>query len=473
MPSICQPLKHLCNSADMAKHILIVEDAVPMAALCAEYLSRANYRALLVGDGASALKAIAETQPQAALLDYELPDMTGLDVLRQIQLNAPHTVVIMMTASASVEHAAEAMRLGAHDFLQKPFTAERLLVTLKNALEKNLYQRELQEILASQTGNGFGPFIGAAPVMQAVYRTIQHVAASRVPVFITGESGTGKELAAQSLHSHSPRHTKPFRAINCGAIAANLMESELFGHVKGAFTGANADRPGLLQQADGGTVFLDEIGDMPLELQVKLLRVIQTQSVRAVGSDKDTKINVRFIAATNRDILADVRAEKFREDLFYRLYVVPLEMPRLAEREGDIIALANHFLQQYANEEGKPLAGFDAAVQSIFMGYDWPGNVRELENTVRHAVAMAGQKITVITENLLPAGMLTARRVAYVPPSVVLPTPNIRPLWQTERDAIMAALQATTDDVGRAAALLEISPSTIYRKLESWRKQAG
>lgn len=442
-----------------------------MATLCQEYLAGGGYRTLAAPDGATALRAIDDVQPRAVLLDYELPDMTGLDVLAHIRANAPSTVVIMMTAHASVEHAAAAMRLGAHDFLQKPFPADRLLVTLKNALEKDLYQRELQHILAQQSGTGYGPFIGTSPVMQAVYHTIQNVAASRVPVFVTGESGTGKELAAQALHAASPRRAAPFRAVNCGAIPANLLESELFGHVKGAFTGATQDRLGLLQQADGGTVFLDEVADIPLDLQVKLLRAVQTQQVRPVGSDREVQVNVRFVAATNRDVVAEVQAGRFRDDLFYRLYVVPVELPPLRDRGADILMLADHFLRRYAGEEGKNITAFTPQVQSLFMGYAWPGNVRELENVVRYAVAL-NHGAPIIDEMLLPTALYSAPRAA-LPAAALPPSAVIRPLDVVEREAITAALNHTGEDVGQAAALLQISPSTIYRKLQSWEKTAN
>lgn len=468
----------------MRKYVLVVEDSISMAALCEEYLAQAGYRALLVGAGQEALRAFEANPPMAVLLDYQLPDMDGLQVLQHLRAMVPDAVVIMMTANATVEHAAAAMRLGAYDFLQKPFSADRLLITLKNALEKQRYKQELHDVLAAQAGQGFGAFIGTSAPMRALYRVIQQVAPSRVPVFITGESGTGKELAAQSIHHYSPRHARPFCALNCGAVPATLLESELFGHVKGAFTGATQDRQGLLQQADSGTLFLDEIAELPLDLQVKLLRAVQTQSFRPVGSDKDITVNVRFVAATNRDIVAEVKAEKFREDLFYRLYVVPLELPPLREREDDVLLLASHFLTMYNKEEKKHFSGFVPAVQQLLRHYVWPGNVRELENAIRYAVALGDdQAHQEIAPNMLPPALqnLPVAELAMQPTAL---TPALlgeqtkassvsKPLWLVEREAILQALHEHGEDVAKAAAALEISPSTIYRKLESWRKRTA
>jgi two-component system repressor protein LuxO len=349
--------------------------------------------------------------------------------------------------------------------------------------------------------------------MQAVYRTIESVARSRASIFITGESGTGKELAAEAVHKVSGRHGG-FVALNCGAIPRDLLESEIFGHVKGAFTGATDTRIGAARQADGGTLFLDEIGEMPLEMQVKLLRFVQTGTFQPVGGSKPEKVDVRFVCATNRDPLAEVEAGRFREDLYYRLYVVPIELPPLRVRDGDPVLIARHFLKTYAKEERKRFRIFEPEAEAAIRAYPWPGNVRQLQNAVRNAVVMHDAER--LEAAMLPAMLLRAppRAAASMPPvglpaaipQPVVPPPEaaaapapasaepeapapawtrapmpppeplprpaaieIQPLWQMEKRLIMAALEQTQQDVPRAASLLEINPSTIYRKLQAWR----
>ncbi|MGE3770003.1 MAG: sigma-54-dependent transcriptional regulator [Bdellovibrionales bacterium] len=449
------------------KYILLVEDMESMAAAYMEYLRKGPFDVTHVASGQMALKIIQERQPLAVILDIQLPDSNGLDVLRTIRAGWPDIVVIMITAHGSVEKAVEAMRIGAYDFIMKPFPAARLLVTLRNALEKHSLQIELAERRAGD-GNGFGPFIGHSPAMQAVYRALQNIAASKAPVFIMGESGTGKELAAQALHQNSPRRNGPFKAINCGAIPGNLLESALFGHVKGAFTDAHADSEGAIRAADGGTLFLDEICEMPLELQVKLLRVLQTQTVQPVGSNKEIAVDVRIIAATNRDPQLEVKAGNFREDLFYRLFVVPVELPPLRVRGEDIDMLARHFLQRYAAEEKKKFRGFRPELLKWFRGYAWPGNVRQLENCIRYMVALEnGGELTL---DDLPPQVLNQKSSCEIP---VAGRGPVLPLRVAEQQSIRAALAATQDDVAKAAALLEINPSTIYRKLQAWERASA
>ena len=442
--------------------ILLVEDSESMAEAYMGFLHKGGFAARHAMSGAAALAAIKQSQPQAVVLDIELPDGSGIDVLRAIRVIAPDVVVIMITAHGTVEKAVTAMRLGAHDFILKPFPAERLLVTLRNALEKNVLQQEVRA-----TGDCH-PLIGRSAAMQAVYSSIRHVAGSKVPVFITGESGTGKELAAQALHAHGPRRNGPFRVLNCGAIPASLLESELFGHVRGAFTGATVDRHGAMVMADGGTLFLDEVCEMPVDLQVKLLRAVQTGVVQPVGSDKEVAVDVRLVSATNRNPLDEVRAGRFREDLYYRLYVVPIEMPRLAHRGEDVLLLADHFLNKYASEEVKDFTGFDADARAMLCLNPWPGNVRQLENVIRYVVATkAGGMVT--RDDLPPLVLDIAMLRPAMPASIA---PSITPLWQVEKQSIETALDRTNGDVGKAAALLEINPSTIYRKLQVWEKSA-
>ncbi len=425
------------------------------------FLHRGGFAARRVSGVAAALQATVELQPRAVVLDIELPDGSGIDVLRSVRATMPDTVVIMITAHGTVERAVQAMRLGAHDFILKPFPAERLLVTLRNALERNQLRRELQ------VSGDMPPFIGQSPAMQAVYSTIRHVAGSRVPVFITGESGTGKELAAQALHAHGPRRSGALRVLNCAAIPTNLLESELFGHVRGAFTGATADRDGAMVMASGGTLFLDEVCEMSLDLQAKLLRAVQIGVVQPVGSDKDISVDVRLVSATNRNPLVEVRAGRFREDLYYRLYVVPIDMPRLADRGDDALLLAEHFLQRYAREENKIFSGFADDAADWLRLQPWPGNVRQLENLVRYMGAT------------LPGGTITRADIPSQPTcEAAISAPSlpanggILPLWQVEKYSIESALRVSNGDVARAAALLEINPSTIYRKLQAWEKSS-
>lgn len=460
-----------------APHILLVEDNLPLAQTYTEYLKSENATVHHVETGAAALQSLATGSFAAAIFDVQLPDMSGLDILRQSRRLYPDMPVIVITAHGSINVAVEAMREGAFDFIVKPFPAARLRVTLKNALEHRALTREVQQLREVVAPASFYDFIGASTAMQAVYRTIDAVAASKASVFITGESGTGKELAAQAIHKAGPRRAAAFVALNCGAIPRELLESHIFGHIKGSFTGAVSDKIGAGKAADGGTLFLDEIGEMPLELQVKLLRFLQTGEVQQVGSNKTEQVDVRIVAATNRDPLAEVKAGRFREDLYYRLHVVPLALPPLRDREDDVLLLAQHFLQKFAREEKKHFSSLAPAAAALFRGYGWPGNVRQLENLVRNIVLLHDG--TTVTPEMIPE---TVRAEMGSVPSVALPTlPNapsgnaeigagtIQPLWQVEKNAILTALAATNQDVARAAALLEVSPSTLYRKLQSWK----
>jgi two-component system repressor protein LuxO len=361
------------------------------------------------------------------------------------------------------------MRAGAADFLLKPFPAERLTVTVANAVERALLRREVQALSAAQGRAAFCGFIGASAPMQAVYRILETAAPSRATVFITGESGTGKELAAEAVHRLSPRRDRPFVAINCAALPKDLIESEIFGHVRGAFTGAVADRIGAAQAADGGTLFLDELGEMELGLQAKLLRFVQTGSFQPVGAAAARRTDVRFVCATNRDPLAEVREGRFREDLYYRLHVVPVPLPPLRERGEDVLAIARHFLARFAEEEGKGFVRFAPDAEAALRAHRWPGNVRELENAVRTAVVLhEGEAVT--------AAMLPLALQAPPPPAARAPQPaaapdparRIRPLSVVEREAIEEAVALCGGNIPKAAAFLGISPSTLYRKRAAW-----
>ena len=492
--------------------ILLVEDNPTQAEVTRAYLDAFGHAARLATTAAEGMAAALDWQPDVVLVDLQLPDGTGFDVMRRIKADGLDPAVIVITANGSIGVAVDAMREGATDFLVKPFAKARLGTTLANVLEKRELAAELKVARARLAPDRFFSFIGASEPMRAVYRTIEAVAPSRANVFVTGESGTGKELAAEAVHKASPRRGKPFIALNCGAIPRDLLESEIFGHVKGAFTGATDNRMGAAKAADGGTLFLDEIGEMPLDMQVKLLRFVQTGSFTPVGGSKAEKVDVRFVCATNRDPLAEVEAGRFREDLYYRLYVVPVELPPLRGRGADVLLIARHFLGQFAKEEGRRFRSFAPEAEAALAAYRWPGNVRQMQNVVRNVVVL--QDAEEVTAAMLPPMLLrgvqpvgspgtrgTAAptpfrlaepiaepmpdampmpealpeplREAQAPPAPApAPAPasvEIVPLAVMERRLIEAALAESGNDVPRAAALLQINPSTLYRKLQAWR----
>lgn len=525
-----------------AERILVVEDLAAQAELARLFLSGLGFDVRVAATAGSALTIAREWQPDGLLLDIELPDFNGLELLSRLKQEGSDAVVVVVTASASMETAKQAIRAGAEDFVVKPYNKDRLSVTLRNALQRRALTRSRQALETQLTQaetrllhaeaklgrKGFIGFIGASDQMRVVYDIIQSVARSKASVFITGESGTGKELAAEALHKASPRAGAQFVALNCGAIPRDLLESEVFGHIKGAFTGATSDRIGAAKLADGGTLFLDEIGEMPLEMQVKLLRFVQTGTFSPVGASKLSKVDVRFVCATNRDPMLEVQAGRFREDLYYRLYVVPVELPPLRDRGDDVLLIGRHFLTQFSREEHRHFRGFSPEAEAMLMGYPWPGNVRQLQNVVRNIVVLhdgelvapemipppvnrpfvmdhrapprqpapveiAGAKPAgsepVAAETVLPRlppEIFEASAGPGVAQAIVLPAPlaaehayaarpiiseiEIMPLAEMERRLVLAALARTDGDIPRAAALLEINPSTVYRKVSAWRK---
>jgi len=458
--------------------VLLVEDTPSILRLYHEFLVKLDVELIDAETGAAAYAVLHETIPDLVLLDLELPDANGIDILRAIRARGLPCAVIVVTAHGSVKIAVDAMRDGAYDFIIKPFAPDRLIVTVRNALER----RRLESLAAAgdiaETGRFCG-LLGASLPMRAVYNVIENTARSRATVFITGESGTGKELCAQAIHLLSPRSDGPFVALNCGAIPRELMESEMFGHVRGAFTGAVGSREGAVARARGGTLFLDEVCEMDLSLQVKLLRVLQSGEFQKVGGSEVERADVRYVCATNRDPWAEVQAGRFREDLYYRLHVVPCAMPPLRTRDEDILLLARHFLRLYAQEEGKAFADFDEGAVMALRRYAWPGNIRELQNLLRNVVLFnRGEVVTAAMLAGLDAG-LPAR--SAVPASAPALPPGdrreaarkIKPLWMLEKEAIEAALAACGGNVPRAAALLEINPSTIYRRKAGWDAPAA
>ena len=457
--------------------VLLVEDTESLAMTYQQYLSNEPIALTHVDRGLAAKQAILASPPQLVLLDLFLPDISGQEILQWIQTEKFPTFVVVITAHSSVEIAVDVMRYGAIDFIEKPFSAKRLQTTVRNALERHRLHHLVTELQESYGRENYQGFIGNSLPMQAVYRIIDAAAPSRATVFITGDSGTGKEVCAEALHQQGPRAGKSFIAINCGAIPHDLMESEIFGHVKGAFTGASGERKGAAALADGGTLFLDEIGEMDIDLQTKLLRFVQTGSFQKVGSSKVEKVDVRFICATNRNPLDEVSAGRFREDLYYRLHVVPIQLPPLRERGEDILLIAEKFLENYATEEGKNFSHISAEVELIFRHYHWPGNVRQLQNVIRNIVVLHNDD-TIRRQHLPPPldTALDTRAIAQpiptqapsIPPEVHDAT-SIKTLSQVEREAIEHAISLCNGNIPRAASLLEVSPSTLYRKKQGWQ----
>lgn len=454
------------TDAPRSRYLLMVEDTASVAALYRSYLTPLGIDINIVGTGRDAIESLKHRIPDLILLDLRLPDMTGMDVLHAVKASHPDVPIIFMTAHGSIDTAVEAMRHGSQDFLIKPCEADRLRVTVNNAIRKASKLKNEADSPANQNYQGF---IGSSQKMQQVYRTIDSAASSKASIFITGESGTGKEVCAEAIHAASRRGDKPFIAINCAAIPKDLIESELFGHVKGAFTGAATDRQGAAELADGGTLFLDELCEMDLELQTKLLRFIQTGTFQKVGSSKMKSVDVRFVCATNRDPWKEVQEGRFREDLYYRLYVIPLHLPPLRERGEDVIEIAYSLLGYMSHEEGKNFVRFSPQVLDRFNEYEWPGNVRQLQNVLRNIVVLNNGKE--ITLDMLPPPLnqpLARSENRLFKELDPVSVTDIYPLWMTEKMAIEQAIKACDGNIPRAAGYLDVSPSTIYRKLQTW-----
>lgn len=450
-------------------NILLVEDSESSALAYKSYLS--DYNVMISHDLHNAVLSLEQEQPDLLILDVQLPDGNGIDLVQQLRDTGAQFPIVVITSDSSVELAVEAIKAGADDFLEKPFSGSRLKTTVSNMLEKARLSELVTTYEATNHREGFAGFIGSSMIMQGVYHMVEAAAPSNATVFITGESGTGKEVLARAIHDTSPRKNAPFVAINCGAISKELMESEIFGHIKGAFTGANAARAGAAAKANGGTLFLDELCEMDLELQVKLLRFLQTQVFRPVGSDNEQQVDVRIVCATNKDPAQEVKEGRFREDLFYRLHVISIELPALRERGQDVIQIAKHFLQSYAAEEAKQFQTFSTEVETLFQENVWSGNIRELQNVIRQIVVL-NDGIEVGAE-MLPIQFRKAR-VAESSVSTAeqqenlidMPqqTTDVLPLWKLEQLYIDRVIQLADDNIPRAASLLEVSPSTLYRK---------
>lgn len=457
--------------------VLIVEDTASLALSYAAQLEAAGHDIDIAGSLSEARRLLGAAPFDVVLLDLQLPDGDGLELLENWREKLAETSFIVVTADGSLARAVGAMRLGAYDFLVKPVAGERLLTTVRNAAERGQLTREVKQVRKSVKRDHFQGFIGRSPLMQAVYRQIENVADSKATIFITGESGTGKEVAAEAIHRSGRRSSAPFIAVNCGAIPENLLESELFGHVKGAFTGAIEHRAGAAREAHGGTLFLDEICEMELKLQVKLLRFLQTGMVQKVGSSHPEPVDVRIVCATNRDPAIEVAEGRFREDLFYRLNVIPLELPALRERGEDVELIARAFMERFAQDEQREFKDLAADSLAWLNHHTWPGNVRELQNAVRRAVVTGTGELLEIRQiepaaarpmtSNTPHGMATAPVVA---PTIANMSDWIRghSMAELERLIIETAIDDARGNVTEAAKNLDISPSTIYRKQLKW-----
>jgi two-component system repressor protein LuxO len=450
--------------------LLIVEDDELLALTFAEFLRSTECDIDVIHSGQQALERLRTSSPDIILLDLGLPDLHGLEVLAHIQQSGQAIKVIIITSENSADSALEALRLGAYDYMLKPLDQPRLLVTIGHLLDQLHLEQKLSAI-ENTTRNHYCGFVGSSAPMQVIYRIIDNVSGSDATVFITGESGTGKELCAEALHQKSPRSKHPFIALNCAAIPRDLLESEIFGHVKGAFSGAAQSRKGAAAQADGGTLFLDEVCEMELEMQTKLLRFIQTRQYRPVGAIREERADVRFVCATNRDPWQEVKAGRFREDLYYRLYVAPIDLPPLRRRDQDILMLAQHFLQQYAEQEGKHFDGFSHEAMSALLTWPFPGNVRELQNMLRRAVVLqAGGRVTAAMLDLQaqPASEMPSPSTAGTSLNTGRVETRIRSLAEVEREYIEHAISQCNGSVIEAARQLGVSDSTLYRKRARW-----
>lgn len=460
------------------KHVLLIEDTPSMALAYQAQLECDGFVVTVAEDGAQAVAHLGQGAFPVVLLDLSLPDMDGLELMERFQSQLEDVSVIVITADGSINRAVEAMRLGAYDYLVKPFAPARMLTTVRNASERVALKHELEDARKLGSRDQFHGFIGRSPAMQALYKSIDNISNSMASVFISGESGTGKEVCAEALHKAGPRARGPFIALNCGAIPKDLIESEIFGHLKGAFTGAISDRVGAAEMANGGTLFLDEICEMDIALQSKLLRFLQTGMIQKVGSSKTVNVDVRIICATNREPWEEVKAGRFREDLFFRLNVVPIAMPPLRARGDDVTMLANAFLGRFASEEQKSITGFTSDAILRLESHSWPGNVRELQNVVRRAVVLnegpllGPESLDLVSTPNAIQGSLEANSEVQVAPSANGHMPSFigQSLEDIEKHVIDATIEHCRGSIPKAAGLLKISPSTIYRKMQNWEK---
>jgi DNA-binding NtrC family response regulator len=450
-----------------ANRVLVVDDEPEMCSLLSDILKDEGCAVDVAYSGEQALAKMQEQDFAVVISDLNMKGMPGLTLLKEIKRLHPETNVIIMTAFGSIESAIEAMKQGAYDYVMKPVKSEEITLTTQKAVREASLRRELLWLRrAVEKEYSFNQILGKSRPMQAVFELIRRITPSPSSVLITGASGTGKELVARAIHYNSPRAQGPFIPVNCAAIPENLLESEMFGHMRGAFTDAKTDRRGLFEEAQGGTLFLDEISELPLSLQAKLLRVLQEREIRRVGGTKSIPVDVRVIAATNLDLAGEVKAKQFREDLYYRLNVIEVHMPALRERTEDIPLLALHFVKKYAEPMKKPVTGLTEGALALLMDYAWPGNVRELENVIERGVTLTrGEKIG--SEDLPQA----VRGDSGDRHMIEEGAEKTRTLAEVERTYILRVMEKTAGNKYQAAQILGIDRKTLYRKLDEIEKQ--
>ncbi len=446
----------------MKTKLMVVDDDQNIQDVLRTLLEAEGYEVLSAGDAAQLQATFGGPQPGVILLDLQLPDAHGIDLLPAIKAPWPDSEVIIVTGNATIDYAVEAIKCGAYDFISKPFDSKRLTVTVKNALEHKLLRDQtssLRQALAAMAGGAAPVF--QSPAMKTVVRTVERVAPSDVSILITGESGVGKEIITDLIHALSPRAQGPLIKVNCAALPHELIESELFGSVKGAYTGAQADREGLFRQADGGTLLLDEISEMPIDTQSKLLRVLQEKEVRPVGGRTSYRVDTRLVAATNRVPDDAIKIGKLREDLFYRISAISIAIPPLRERREDVMPLANSFLQRFAAQANRTITGFSPSAMDLLKKHPWPGNVRQLQNEVQRAVLMTDGSVVEVRDLSIS-----------VPASAPEDDANLTLMEAMERNTIVQMLRETNGNKLETARRLGIGRQTLYNKIKAYNIQA-
>ncbi len=450
---------------------MIIDDDPLVRKMLQTLLVKAGYYVATAEDGATGIAQAARVEPQTVVLDMDLPDMNGLEILQKLKANHPQLPIIMLTGETDLQTAVKAIQQGAHNYLTKPFQHEHFLVTVQNAIEKDELLTEMKQLRKRAGSPALGRILGKSPAVQELIGQIQKVADSQLTVLIQGETGTGKELAARALHEESGRRENPFVAIDCGAIAENLLESELFGHEKGAFSGADRKKEGQLVLAHGGTLFLDEVGNLPLGLQSKLLRVLQERQVRPVGASHSQAIDVRFVAATNAPLEEEAKAGKFRQDLYYRLAEFTIQLPALKVRPGDVLILAKRFREEACVELKRTVSSISHEAADLLLAHNWPGNIRELRNVIRQAVLLTPDfeiheeqiKHLLKTSQAGPSLMEMT-----IPDGWSLKEIGVNAVEEAEKQAISHVLRTTQGNKSQAAKLLKTDYKTLHVKIKKY-----
>ena len=447
--------------------ILVVDDEHLIRWSLEQNLKKQGYEVLTAGNGEEALRLVREEQPDLMLLDIQLPGITGLEVLEKVKEIDEDIIVIMVTAHGGLETAVNAMRLGAYDYINKPFNLDEMAIIIKKALETSDLRREVARLRSEHKKSGPPKIIGVNKHIKNILAMMEKVAKSEATtVLIQGESGTGKELVAKWIHYASNRAERPFVAINCAAVPATLLESELFGHEKGAFTDAKNTKKGLFELADGGTVFLDEIGDMEMGMQAKLLRFLEDRTFRRIGGSKVITVDVRIISATNKDLLKAIEEKDFRNDLYYRLQVIPLFLPPLRERKDDVLILANNFIDAYNKEFNKNVKGISSMAEKMLVEYHWPGNIRELKNVIERAIIL-GNEETLLLEHL-PLEIVAKSTAACCPPTTFKLPPEGVDIEEVEKELIRQALESSDGNQSKAAKKLNLGIDAFRYRMKKF-----